>query len=489
MKFPLLSKLVALGAVIVALLISLNAVHGLVNERRSRQLEAEQSVADSLAGQQTVLGPVLQQRCEEVWTRTEGTGKDQKTLTERRDLLATAWPSKLAVDASATIEPRYRGLFKLNGYVAKNTIVADWAVLAPPRPGADHPDARVVCQVPTIAVALSDARGIRAAVVRVGGQSLDVLPGSLLKSASRGLHAEVPAGVADAAFRSEITLDLAGTKSLAWAPVGEQTTLNLASDWAHPSFGGRFLPTDRQVTPQGFTARWQVSALATTARHAAQNDATLCEIREAHDGSAYGTEVAANDAKRGCIETFGVGFIDPVNGYVLNDRAVKYGILFVVLTFVGVGLVELTKRLRVHPVQYLLVGFALTVFFLLLLSLSEQVSFSLAYLCASTACTGLLTFYGSFVLRGVKPGLVLGAGIGLLYGALYALLQMEQAALVLGSVLLFVVLAAVMIATRRIDWYAMAAQLRDDALPAQHGAGTATRAAPVSAKPAPGTAS
>ena len=479
MKFPLLGKLVALGAVIVVLLLSLNAVHGLVNERRARQLEAEQSVADSLAGQQTVLGPVLQLRCEELWTRTEGSGKDQKTINERRELISTAWPSRLNVIAQATIEPRYRGLFKLNGYAAKNAIVADWAPLAPPQPAADHPGARIVCQAPTLAIALSDARGIRAASIKVDGTQLAVLPGSLLKNAPRGLHAALPADVANATFRTEISLDLAGTKSIAWAPVGEQTQLALTSDWAHPSFGGRFLPGERQVSARGFSAQWQISELATTARQAAQADASLCELRELRDdsGSAgYAGEVTVDNARRGCIETFGVGFIDPVNSYVLNDRALKYGLLFVVLTFVGVGLVELNRRLRVHPIQYLLVGFALTVFFLLLLSLSEHLRFGFAYLCASAACTGLLTFYGSFVLRGLRPGLVLGAGVGLLYGALYALLQMEQAALVLGSVLLFVVLAAVMIATRRIDWYAMATQLRDDALPARKAA-----AAPVTA--------
>jgi inner membrane protein len=471
MKFPLLSKLVALGAVIVALLLSLNAVHGLVAERRMRQLEAEQSVADSLAGQQAVLGPVLQQRCEELWMRTDGSGKDQKTINERRELVSTAWPSRLNVVAHATIEPRYRGLFKLNGYAAKNTIVADWAPLAAPQPAPDHPGARIVCQAPTLAIALSDARGIREATIRVAGSALPVLPGSLLKNAARGLHAALPPDIAAATFRSEISLELAGTKSIAWAPVGEQTQLTLSSDWAHPSFGGRFLPGEREVSARGFNARWQVSALATTARQAAQADASLCELR---DG---GEALASDEAnRRGCIETFGVGFIDPVNGYVLNDRALKYGLLFVVLTFVGVGLVELSKRLRVHPIQYLLVGFALTVFFLLLLSLSEHVRFSLAYLGASAACTALLTFYGSFVLRGLRPGLAFGAGIGLLYGALYALLQMEQAALVLGSVLLFVVLAAVMIATRRIDWYAMAAQLRDDAPPARKAATPATAA-------------
>lgn len=474
MKFPLLGKLVALGAVIVVLLLSLNAVHGLVSERRMRQLEAEQSVAGSLAGQQAVLGPVLQQRCEELWVRTEGSGKDLKTINERRDLVSTAWPSRLSVVANATIEPRYRGLFKLNGYAAKNAIVADWSPLAVPQPSADHPGGRVVCQAPTLAIALSDARGIRAASIKVGSMDLAVLPGSLLKNAPRGLHAVLPPDTATAAFRTEVSLDLAGTKSIAWAPVGEQTNLTLASDWAHPSFGGRFLPGERQVTPQGFNAQWQVSALATTARQAAQADASLCELRDGSEGSAYGDAPPPDDPRRGCIETFGVGFIDPVNGYVLNDRALKYGLLFVVLTFVGVGLVELSKRLRVHPIQYLLVGFALTVFFLLLLSLSEHLRFSLAYLCASAACTGLLTFYGSFVLRGLRPGLVLGVGIGLLYGALYALLQMEQAALVLGSVLLFVVLAAVMIATRRIDWYAMAAQLRDDAPPVRKPAAPVT---------------
>jgi len=464
MKFPLLGKLIALGAVIVALLVSLNAVHGLVSERRLRQLEAEQSVADSLASQQAVLGPVLQQRCEEFWTRTEGGGKDQKTINERRELVSTAWPSRLNVTAHATIEPRYRGLFKLNGYAARNAIVADWLPLAVPQPAVDRPGARIVCQAPTVAVALSDARGIREASIRVGGAPLAVASGSLLRNAPRGFHAVLPADAAAATFRTEISLELAGTKSIAWAPVGEQTMLSLSSDWAHPSFGGRFLPGQRQVSARGFNAQWQISALATSARQGVQSDAALCELR---DASGPASEASVDDGKRGCIETFGVGFIDPVNGYVLNDRALKYGLLFVVLTFVGVGLVELSKRLRVHPIQYLLVGFALTMFFLLLLSLSEHVRFGVAYLCASAACTTLLTFYGSFVLRGLRPGLALGAGVGLLYGALYALLQMEQVALVLGSALLFVVLAVVMVATRRIDWYAMAAQLRDDALPAR----------------------
>jgi inner membrane protein len=173
----------------------------------------------------------------------------------------------------------------------------------------------------------------------------------------------------------------------------------------------------------------------------------------------------ASEGKSRCIETFGVAFIDPVSAYVLSDRATKYGLLFIALTFVGVGLVEVLKRLRVHPVQYLLVGSALAVFFLLLVSLTEHLLFAWAYLAASAACTTLLAFYASFVLRGARAGAVFGAAIAALYGALYLLLQMEQSALVLGSLLLFAVLGAVMVATRRVDWYALMDQLRREASP------------------------
>lgn len=166
-----------------------------------------------------------------------------------------------------------------------------------------------------------------------------------------------------------------------------------------------------------------------------------------------------------CVETFGVDFVDPVNPYVLSDRATKYGLLFIVLTFVGVILVEVLNRLRVHPIQYLLVGMAMTLFFLLLVSLSEHMAFALAYTIAAGACTGLLTFYASHILNGWHRGLVFGLGTSALYGTLYALLQLEQSALVLGSFMLFAVLAVIMVMTRRLDWYALFDQMRGQDTP------------------------
>lgn len=449
MRFPLLGKLVSLGVVALVLLIALDRVGDIVGEREARLREAQGSVADSLAARQRFVGPVLQRRCEETWDVAVGDGKDRRIVTERREFTLATTPKSLEIDAVATLEPRYRGIFKVNGYALSAKVAAEWSDLAALRPKAEHAGARLGCDAPLVFGAVGDARGLRRVALSAMSVPLDVQPGTPRKHLAQGFQAAVPAALVDAGgpVRIELALELVGTDSLSIAPVGDTTLVRLASDWAHPSFQGRFLPTERDVSAQGFKARWQLSALATSARRDLLADAEQ-------------------------IESFGVAFIDPVNAYVLSDRATKYGVLFILLTFVGVGLVEALRRLRVHPIQYLLVGCALTVFFLLLVSLTEHVAFAWAYLAASAACTSLLGFYGSFVLGGRRAGAVFGAALGALYGALYLLLQLEQTALVLGSLLLFAVLAAVMAATRRLDWYALVAQLR-----------LAHQAAPAEVKP------
>ena len=460
MKFPLLGKTLAVGGVLIALTLALQSIGAIVSEREGRLHEAERSVADSLASQQSLLGPVLLRRCDETWTVEQSEGKEHgksgKLVTEKRDFALAATPATLDVSAKAAIETRHRGIFKVNGYGMHATLKARWADLAALEPTAQHAGGKLRCDAPLMFVSVGDARGIRVATISVSGTALPVLPGTEHASHPRGFHAVIPAAIQSAGgvLQAEVALDLVGTGDLAFAPVADTTTVALASDWPHPSFAGRFLPNEREVTATGFSARWQLSALATSAPQELINGAGVCGL----GGNAA-------DGKARCIETFGVAFIDPVSAYVLSDRATKYGLLFIALTFVGVGLVEVLKRLRVHPVQYLLVGSALAVFFLLLVSLTEHIAFAWAYLAASAACTTLLSFYASFVLRGWRAGTVFGAGIAALYGALYLLLQMEQSALVLGSSLLFAVLGAVMVATRHVDWYALMDQLRREASP------------------------
>lgn len=437
MRFPLLGKVVSLGIVVLALLTALNMMSGIVAERQARLREAQSSVSDSLASQQRLVGPMLQRRCEEAWGTTIGEGKDRKTQTERRQFVLATTPKSLDIDATAVLEPRYRGIFKVNGYALKVNLTAQWPDLGALQPKAEQARSRLSCDAPVLFVAVGDARGLRHVALRIQGEPIDVLPGTPRKHLVQGFHATAPAGVvaSGAPVNAELVLELVGTEGLSIAPVGDITRVLLTSDWPHPSFQGRFLPNTREVGPQGFKASWQLNALATSAPREALADAEQ-------------------------IESFGVAFIDPVNPYVLSDRATKYGMLFILLTFVGVGLIEVLQRLRVHPIQYLLVGCALSVFFLLLVSLTEHLPFGWAYLTAGSACTLLLAYYGRFVLGSMRAGVLFGVALGALYGALYLLLQMEQAALVLGALLLFAVLAGVMAATRRLDWYTLVAQLR-----------------------------
>ena len=457
-RFPLLAKVAAIAAVLLALTLALEAVSGIVHEREGRLREAEASVAASLAASQTVLGPILQRDCSETWESVQGEGKDRKLVIERRAWKLAAAPASLDVDARVALEPRYRGIFKVNGYVVKGTLAATWADGGALVPRAEHPGSRLSCDAPQVLLALGDARGVRTATVRIDGREAAVLPGTGHPAHPRGLHVVVDDAWAGAArpLAVQMALDLVGTGDLAFAPVGEATRVTLASDWPHPSFEGRFLPVERTVDESGFRATWKLNALATTAPQQAVAGATACS-----DGAAPAD--AAPGRERGCVETFGVAFIDPVSGYTLSDRATKYGLLFIALTFLGVAAIEAMRGVRVHPIQYLLVGSGIAMFFLLLVSLGEHLPFGAAYLAASAACTVLLGFYGRFVLKGARAGVAFGGAVGGLYAVLYLLLQLEQRALLLGSLLLFAVLAALMVATRGVDWYALLARMRGEA--------------------------
>ena len=448
MRFPVLAKISALGLVLLLLLSALDHVNGVVAERMGRWQEAQRSVADSLASSQTVVGPVLQRSCTEKWEVDKGEGAARRRVSEERALMLRSLPTTLRIDGETTIDPRYRGIFRVNGYRLNARLSAGWANAPALSPKREHDGSKIECGAVMLWVGVSDARGIRSARIRLQGSEVPVLSGAGVPAAGQAFRAEWPGELMQSgSLTVNVDLELAGTQDLAFAPIGDSTEVTLKSDWPHPSFGGRFLPVDRQVSSIGFTATWKISALATQAPAQLLASGTLCPAGEPAPRAT-------------CIDSFGVGFFDPVSAYTLSDRATKYGLLFIGLTFVAVGLSEVMRHARVHPVQYLLVGCALVIFFLLLVSFSEHVTFGHAYLIASAACTALLAFYGTFVLGGFQRGLMFGAGIGVLYAVLYILLLQEQTALVIGASLIFAVLAAVMFITRKIDWYGVVGQLR-----------------------------
>ena len=455
MKHPLITKLAALGAVFVLLLIGLAQIEEVVRDRQRYRTLTAQSVADSLAGPQTLMGPMIHSACVESWDAETGKGEERRTTEQRREFLLTAMPEQLQVRSSVGMEERARGLHKVNTFNLKTHLTAQWAGLASLQAHSTVKGSRLQCGAPIVMVAVGDARGIRTAQVSLGEQALALKPGTFHPTYSRGLHAVLPEGVRGQAEPLTLALDLelVGTERLSIVPLGGNTDVKMTGSWPHPSFNGRFLPSERTWGPEGFTAQWRLSSLATTAQQDVQAGRRICA--GSYDDAP--TEYApTGTTPRDCADSFGVAFVDPVNPYTLADRATKYGLLFIALTFVAVGLFELMKKLRVHPVQYLLVGSALCSFFLLLVSLSEHLPFGVSYAIAATACVLLLAYYASHMLGSLARGVPLGAGIALLYGLLYVLLQLEQTALVVGAIALFMVLTAVMVLTRNVNWYGLA---------------------------------
>jgi inner membrane protein len=461
LRFPLFFKAVSIGFVLFLMSLVLMRIGFLVDERAMRQREAVASVEQSHAGAQTLLGPLLQRHCVEEWEVVAGEGKDRKVTPERRAFVLTAVPATLDVQGQTRADLRRRGLFKVHSYGAQLTLEAAWSDLAALQPQRQQANSRLQCEVPLLNLALSDVRGVRSAQVALDGRPLMVRPGTGDARRPRGLHVvlDEASAQATAGLKARVVLELAGTGDLALVPAADTTRFSLQSDWPHPSFGGRFLPTAHDITKAGFSARWAVSSLASDAPAELQRGGGVCPADAARNAMTDNNPYA-EPTTRGCLDTLQVSFFEPVNPHVLSDRAIKYGLLFVVLTFVAVALVEVLSGRRVHPVQYLLVGLALSLFFLLLLSLSEHWPFALAYLVAASACALLLGYYAAHMLGRVAAGAAFGASIAGLYGLLYALLQMEQNALAIGSVGLFAAVAAVMVLTRRIDWYALFDGLR-----------------------------
>jgi len=234
-------------------------------------------------------------------------------------------------------------------------------------------------------------------------------------------------------------VELRGMRAMSFALLSENTHVKLAANWANPSFMGELLPEKREISEQGFTAEWRASSFS------------------------YNVFSALEQCRKGECNSLlqrAVGFelIQPVDVYQQSERSIKYAELFIILTFMALILFELLKKLRIHPIQYTLVGMALLVFYLLLISLSEHILFLHAYSISAAASMALLTLYFGAILHSYKLGAILGAALAALYAVLYVILQSEENALLMGSVLFFVMLAGLMLSTRHFDWYALTAQ-------------------------------
>lgn len=440
MQKSLLLRVFIIALLILALWIPLALVQGVVSDRQHLQRQVEETIATTSTGPQRIAGPLLivPYVVSELVVTTDDKGRE-KTHWSNSNNHAVFLPEILDYNGDVGIEEKYKGLYKSLLYQTKGVWKARFNVPVNLGTGIDakHATKRLIPGKAYVAVGLSDVRGLRGTPqITWDAAAIEVSNNANWPALGDGLNASIGALDVSEAHLHDMTmqLDIAGTSMLSIAPLGKTTTVQLRAAWPHPNFGGRFLPTSKQIDEKGFVAKWEVSQLSS------KNAALIIQPARA-------------DAQPTLLETFDVAFIEPVNIYLKAERAVKYGILFVVLTFAAFFLLETMKNLRIHPLQYGLVGLALAIFFLLLVSLSEHIPFLLAYLSASVACISLIAYYLSHVLGGAKYGLFFGASLTALYGVLYGLLLSEDNALVLGSLLLFVVLAVVMLVTRKFDWF------------------------------------
>jgi inner membrane protein len=463
MKNTFFLKILSLGAVGFLLFIFLIQIQRIIYERQSYRDQAVGSVSQSVAGAQTLLGPIVHMACTESWDKKVKDADGTRLVEAKSDHLLTTTPVNLHVQANVQVESRSRSIYNAQVLSSKALLKAQFLPGDTFKPKASKADSRMQCGAPILMLSMDDPRGIRSASVKINGQELALKAGTFHPIYKRGMHLQLPLALATSALAwdVEIAIDYVGTQQLGIVPLGETTTMRMESNWPHPSFTGRFAPSQRSIkVNQGFEANWRLTSVATDAAEATKMSRPVCgnsAQESSAAASAAAAAAAASTAATGCVESVNVDFIEPINFYSLSDRASKYGLLFVALTFVGLGLFEVMKQLRVHPLQYLLAGAAICTFFLLLVSLSEHIGFSLAYASGASATVLLLTYYARFMLGSWARSLPFGLGMGLLYSMLYVLLQLEQTALAVGSVGLFVVLAVVMVCTRKIDWYALLA--------------------------------
>ena len=455
MQRKLLIKFLVIGGLILFLLIPLELIESLVEERSSYREAAKKDIALSWTGAQEIIGPILtipykRKVKQRVWDKEIKQYVDQMIYTEEHVYFL---PEVLLINGKAVLQERYRGIYKVSVYTSDLSINGQFAL--PKAFGIDATKSEILWGQAYLSVGIQDSRGIKTEPkLSWKGGTKEFLPGTNVRFLNEGVHAVVGKLKRDKAYNYHFSfnLNLRGMGSIAFSPVGKTTTVKLESSWPHPSFTGRFLPERRNISDEGFSAIWETSYFSSN-------------MQQLFDR---------------CIETnckafnqnlIGVSFIQPVDIYQQTDRSIKYAILFVLLTFVVFVLFEVLKKLPIHPVQYCLVGLALAIFYLLLISLSEHMIFTVAYCLASVACIALLTFYVSFVLKDRIRGLGFGCLLVLLYGVLYTLIRSEDHALLMGSLLLFVTLSLIMYFTCGIDWYQAADTVtqQDQAEPAAGG--------------------
>ena len=423
-------KVFIIGFLTLVLLIPLSMIKSVIYEREQMGYTAKLDIQRSWGNAQTVAGPVLVVPYDTFHTNSRG-----EEYKSRHHLFVL--PRELNIDGDVTTEIRSRGIHDVPVYSTvlhmRGAFSGDWLKEQNLEPR------QVDWQAVFVAIGVSDARAITEIPdIDIGGIDVRFVPGG---NQVGGLPPQIIAPIGRSIDAEKIRLDMSfamnlklkGSETLQFLPAGDTTFVSLRSPWPSPSFSGSYLPESREVTADGFTASWRVSSIGRSLPS------------RWTDASGIGS--SAHDS------SFGVDLYMPISVYRLTERAAKYGVLFIGLTFVTYFLFEVVAGLRLHPLQYLLVGFANCLFYLLLLSLAEHIGFGLAYVFSCVGSCALIVGYSWSVMGNKQSAMIMTGILAVLYSFLYMTLKAETYALLAGTLGLWVSLGAIMYLTRRIDWY------------------------------------
>ncbi len=418
-------KLITISALTLILLIPQSYISNLIRERQNKQAEAEKEVAEKWSDEQTVIGPYLSVP----YVVEKMVFADKTMQVEQETIMAYFFPDQLFIDGEIEGIPLSRGVFDIVVYQSKLLFDGKFHSGAIDKLGID-PES-IVWDKLKMHVALSDMRGIGDnPIVIINGQEAVAEPYFDKNNNLYGLQVNVPVELFQANVDFTCTIHMKGSKSLSFVPLGKTTEVKLKGDWKDPSFQGKFLPADREVSESGFTSLWKIL----------------------HFNRPYEQEYAG---KIPYLQpnAFGVSLLMPVDQYQKSMRSSKYAVLIIALSFLSLFLMELISKIKLHPFQYALIGLALVLYYSLLVGFSELIGFNYAYLVSSIATIVLLGLYAvSFVAN--KGNVILFTSLlSLFYVFIFILIEQQESALLLGSIGLFVALAATMFASRKIQWY------------------------------------
>ena len=400
-------------------------IKSLIRERENRKQEVIKEISSKWGHEQTIVGPIIS-----IPYKRYFEDKDGKKIFSI--LYMHFLPDNIDITGKIFPKIRYRAIYEAVLYNTQVVITGNFSY--PQIDEMDIPKENIVWSGAYISFGISDMRGIKEQIeAKINNIAISMNPGIESNDViASGVSAKIQIKERVESYSFKFALNLNGTHQISFVPVGKLTTVSMSSSWPDPSFDGAYLPVERSIRKDGFTAKWKVLHLN-------------------RDYPQYwkGNKHKVYDS------SFGVKLFIPIDIYQKSMRTAKYAIMFIVFTFMAFFFSEVMNKMRVHPIQYLLIGLAITMFYTLLISISEHINFDTAYLISSLAVIILIAGYAKSVLKHIYLSIMVGCILAILYAYFYLLLQLENYALLLGSIGLFVVLSLVMFMTRKIDWYSI----------------------------------